>query len=568
MKRLAFLALATALLVAAAPGTPPAAAQEEEPVGEQLFIDSVDVNVVNVDVYVTDKEGEPVTGLTADDFEVLENGRPMKVTNFYAIAGNRVAIGPEGVAAPPPAAVPGVPADPAGPTIPEDQRLSLIVYVDNINIEPHHRRRVLQDVRTFLRENLAPDDQVMLVTYDRSLKVRQPFTRDGIRIVEALFEVDELSGQAVHSASERRDIMRRIEDAGDAPTALMWAEGYAEAAQNDLHGSIDALKDLVGSLAGLPGRKAVLYVSDGIPMIPGEDVFYAVDQLYQQTGALTTMYRFDASRRYEELAAQANANRVSFYTIDAAGLRVYGAASAENAGRGQAGSLRFIDSIHTQNLQSPLQLLAETTGGRAILNQNRVLPALQRMGSDFRTYYSLGYTPGHSGDGRFYGIEVKVKGRRDLTVRHRSGYRDKTQDAQMTDGVLAALNFPYSSNPLDLKLTFDRGARRDDGHYMVPVNVEVPIRSLTLVPRGDEYTARARIYLAAMDEQGWVSPVQETELPISVPKDAIEQALGQHYTYTVSLLMRGGPQKVAVGLRDEIAANNSFVTGLVNPGPR
>jgi len=560
--------LAVLALGLAAPGlAQEQAAPEEE--AQDFFLDTVDVNVVNVDVYVTDKQGDPVTGLTKDDFEVFEDGRPMTISNFYAIEDRQVkheaasAAEPDAAAPEAPAAV--APAAEAG--LPEEQRLSLIVYVDNLNIRPHNRRRVLQDVRSFLRHELGPQDRVMLVAYDRSLKVKVPFTTDVDRVVQGLFELDEVSGEGVHADSDRRDVLQRIEDADSGAEAMMWAESHAESVKSDLAFTIDALRELVSSLAGLPGRKAILHVSDGLPMIPAEDVFYAVDQGFRQTGALTRVYSFDTSRRFEELAAHANANRVSFYTVDASGLQVYSSADAQTFQSDRAGGAALIDRIRIQNTQASLRLLADETGGKAILNTNRVLGPLEDVAKDFRTYYSLGYTPGHSGSGRYYSIEVKLKHKDgDLVVRHRAGYRDKPAETQMSDGVLAALKFPYYSNPLDLTLTFDSGSPREDGNVLVPVKVRVPMRSLTLVPRGSEYQANAKLYLAAMDEQGWISEVQETDLPIRIAQAELGERLDQDYVYTVQVLLRSGAQKIAVGLRDEIAANNSFVTGMVQVG--
>ncbi len=207
----------------------------------------------------------------------------------------------------------------------------------------------------------------------------------------------------------------------------------------------------------MPGRKAVLYVSDGLPMIAGQDVFYAVQNKYgDQSTSLVKTLQYDVSRRLTELAAQANANRITFYTLDAAGVRVYESTSASERGHASApGLTQIVESVRFSNLQSTLQLMAEKTGGMAVINTNTFMPHLERIARDFNTYYSLGYTPSHFGDGRYYKIEVKVKGRKDLQVRHREGYRDKNVEARMNDGTLAALNFPFEQNPLGV----DHGVR-------------------------------------------------------------------------------------------------------------
>lgn len=541
--------------------------------GQDEFVDIVNVSVVNVDVYVTDKKGNRVTGLTRDDFEIFEDGRNVAITNFYAVEDGKAAS-PEAEEAAVPAAPPTAAAPPAPPTLdrvrtPEDQRLRLVVYIDNFNVHPFNRNRVMGELRAFLNEKLGRDDQVMLVSYDRSLHIRRTFTSDPGLIAAALLELEKVSGHAVHHDSDRRDVLIRIEDSRSAAEAMSHARSYAQSVYNDLSFSIDALKNIVDSLAGLPGRKAVLYVSDGLAMIAGQDVFYAVQNKYgtESTG-LTEQFQYDTSRRFNELTAQANANRVTFYTIDAAGLRVYSSTSAENAGSGSAGSAVFIDSIQISNLQGTLQMLAEKTGGVAIINSNKVTPQLERIAKDFNTYYSLGYTPNHYGDGRYHKIEVKLKQRnKGLLVRHREGYRDKNTEARMTDGTLAALNFPFENNPLGVEVELGKATRRGDGFYVQPVTIRIPIGKLVLVPRGQTHEARVRVFIAAADGDGNQSEVQHVPVPISIPAAELASAAGKHYTYSVSLLMRGGDQKVAVGVRDDVAAEASFVSRVLRVGP-
>lgn len=549
-------------------GKKPAAATPTASSDSASFAEIVNVSVVNVDVFVTDKQGNPVTGLTKDDFQLFENKQPVAITNFYAVKEGKPTTPPEELA-PAPAAPGEPPPPPLSPQeaekvqVPDEQRLRLIVYIDNFNLEPFHRNRVMRELRAFIGQKLSKGDQLMLVTYDRELHIRRTFTSDPSLIASAMLDLEKISAQGVHAASDRRDVLQRIQDSQSVGEAESAARTYAQSAYNDLAFSIDGMKKMVDALAGMPGRKAVVYVSDGLQMIAGQDVFYAVQNKYgEQSTSLTQTLEFDVSRRLQELAYQANANRITFYTIDAGGLRTYESTSAANQGPGPSapGLSQLVDSVNISNLQSTLQLLAEKTGGVAIINTNVVTPRLERIARDFNTYYSLGYTPPHYGDGRYYTIEVKVKGRKDLQVRHREGYRDKSTEARMNDGTLAALNFPFEENPLNVSLEFGQPRPREDGFFLVPVLVRIPIGKLVLIPRETSSDARVRLFIAALDSAGGTSDVQQAPVPISIPKADVDTAQKKQYVYSVTLLMRGGEQRVAVGVRDDIGALASFLS--------
>ncbi|MEM7356111.1 MAG: VWA domain-containing protein, partial [Acidobacteriota bacterium] len=175
------------LLLAANLSAQEAALSGEAPEG--AFFETVDVNVVNIEVFVYDKKGDPITGLTREDFEVFEDGDRVEVTNFYAVDDGRP-VGPTASDATPEAT--DAPREPRLsdriPRIPESQRLHLVVYVDNFNIEPFHRNRVFGQLRSFLR-GLDRQDRVMLVSYDRSLNIRHRFTDEPGKIAEALFDL-------------------------------------------------------------------------------------------------------------------------------------------------------------------------------------------------------------------------------------------------------------------------------------------------------------------------------------------------------------------------------------------
>jgi VWFA-related protein len=559
----------TLLLAAQGPDEPKAqpAAEPDRPAGnaaspqggvEGDFFESIDVNVVNLDVYVTDKKGNRIKGLKKEDFELFEDKKPVAITNFYVVDEGQPELAPEGVPTLP-IARPGFATE-----IPEDQRLHLVVYIDNYNLRPFNRNRVFTSLRAFLLNELTQDDRVMLMTYDREPHIRRTFTRDSQIVASALYEIEKISAAGLQQDSDRKEVLQQIEDSRDFSYALQRVNSYADAQRNDLEFTLDSLKDTVSSLAGLPGRKAILYVSDGLPMIVAQDVFQAVQDKYSSAGGSAVMesLRYDMSRRYLELAAQANANRISFYTIDAAGLRVSSAVSAENR---TANSSGMVDSINTRNLQSTLQLLADSTGGKAIYNTNDPAKGLGTVGDDFKSYYSLGYSPLSAGDGRYHKIEARTK-RKDLVVRHREGYRDKTAESRMSDGVISALFYDAESNNMGISIQRGRESRRDDGHFLVPIEVRIPIGAITLLPHEQSSEAKLRIYFAAMDEKGAMSEVQEALVPISIPAAEVATATKQFYVYTLSMVMRKGPQKLAVGVRDEVGATQSFTIRTLTVG--
>ncbi len=546
-------------------------AQEEAAVEAgpgKIYVDAIDVNVVNVEVYVTDKQGKRVHGLTRDDFELLEDDRPVKITNFYAVKDGR----PEAVpgAQPAPEKVdrePLLDVRQAEQKLPEDQRLSLILYFDNLFLKPFSRNRVVSEVRRFLHTNVKPGDRVMLVTFERSLHVRHPFTSDMRAISDALFEIETLSAFAVQGDSDRRDVLQRFEQAKTALEAESHVDLYAQSLHFDVQTTIRNLKQMVSSLAGLPGRKAILHVSDGIPMTAGEDLFFMLTDRFGDDAALVALRsnRYDNRRLFRELTATANANRVTFYTLEARGLRSHTSLSAEYAGSvGRdgtvAGSRIEADIVRLSGNQEPLMMMALDTGGLATIGSHNFDGAFQRTATDFRSYYSLGYASAHSGGGRYHDIEVKMK-RKGLKLRHRTGYRDKTIETQLSEGTLAALMYGYDTNPMEIELQFDRARpdAEDKNRYLLPIEVRVPLGKATLLPQTEVHHGRLRFSVAVIDEDGRMSPVEQTPVPLSIPNEQIEIARTQYYVYTAELRMRRGRQRVAIGVRDEFANESSYI---------
>lgn len=537
---------------------------------EELFVDTLRVDLVDVDVYVTDRDGRPVTGLTAGDFEVFEDGRPVKVTNFYAVEDGRPVpeVEPEEPEESEPSGETSGRAEPAAaapvngarsPVLPDDQRLWLVVYVDNFNIEPLERNRILPSLRSFLYGTMGPGDQGMVASYDRSLEVRQPFTADPVKLTAALDELEDLTGFLSARHRERADVLRAINDTENLFSAAASARSYADSVMNDLETTARALSEFVDSLAGLPGRKALVYVSSGLPLVAGEEMFHLVEGKFPDSHALRGLSRYDVSRRFERLAARASSNRVAFYTLDAAGLRIHTLGTAEYPELTTLGMRMHLDSVLQESVQSGLRFIAHESGGEAIVNLNEPLPSLERIGDQLDSFYSLGYPASAVGDGRYHDIEVKVR-RKGVRVRHREGYRGKTTEDRMEDSVRAALMHSYERNDLGVEVLVGRQEPQGKGMFRVPVQVEIPLADVTFLPRPDgRHEARLRLFIGAVDDHGRFSDVEEVPLGVRVADENMEALRRESYLHPHRLLMRSGRQRIAFAVYDELGAQTALV---------
>jgi VWFA-related protein len=582
------------------------------------FGETVEVNVVNVDVYATDKSGNRVTDLQKGDFQVLEDGKPVEITNFEAVKNPRARTGE---AAPPPASAPAPLPAAASP----EDAWNLVVLFDNFNVEPTSRTRVVRQLRDFLARELAPGDRVMLVTQDLSSKVRLPFTGDQAAIARALGEIERLAVHGIEIARDRRQAfqdMMTIQQAALLDPELppcprhiaSPAHSYAAARRQEVQRAISGLILTVNSLSGLPGRKAVLHVSDGIPLTPGEELFQFLFELcggsgtggightrtpgtdrggrgdrerpmareddptqvfdarqlgpmaYQASSeALLDAQSYSVAKELQTLAAHANAHRVTLYTLQAAGLSAPEASGAGFGPDDRMFQFPAIGSVLRTNNRDSLLLLADTTGGRSILDTNDFLPDLARMRQDFESYYSLGYTPAHFGDGRQHRIEVKVK-RPGIRLRYRQSYRDKPVLEKAVDRTLSALLYGFEDNPLEIAVEVGEQTSGPSGSVNVPIRLKIPLFKLAILNRETRFEGSLRLLVATRSDDGRSSPVRQIAVPLQIPRKQVLTAMGQFYVYTLTLQLAPGEQRVAMAVRDEIGATTSYLSRAVTVG--
>lgn len=151
-------------------------------------------------------------------------------------------------------------------------KTKIVIFIDNLSLQPFNRNRVLKNLETWARENIRDNVEAMVVTWDRSLKVRRKFTNDGREISDVIRQQGDFSTMGQTRLSERRDILRRIDDAQSEYEAFVEARQYALAYKNDL--DFDRRPQEDDRPAGrVEGRKILLHVSEGLPQSPGAELW-------------------------------------------------------------------------------------------------------------------------------------------------------------------------------------------------------------------------------------------------------------------------------------------------------
>ena len=565
--------------------------EKEKVVGGLAFVDEIQVTVVNLDVFVRDRDGRPVTGLSEEDFRLRQDGTVRNLSHFAAYTEELIA---EIMAAREEQAatglLPGPPGDDsaAAPVPGQVGRLAdhvqpvhIVLYVDNENIRPFDRNRVLAQVRRFVSEVMQPHVQVMVISVQRSPIIVQPFTDDPRAVKDALrgltrvygarTDVDRNRGRIIH---DMQSLMESAPSQGlrNDPVAAMDLQDkirfYADEISQELNYSVNSLREVLTTLAGLPGRRVLVHISSGLPAVPARDLINWYGDLYQRSSTLPMLARFNRRQVYNALASSANAQGVTFYTIDASGLAGAGSASAEHS--------RPIDpmiaSINVINYQEPLLVMAEKTGGRAIIDSNDITSLLEEMRDDLFTYYSLGYTLSSSGSDTVHRIDVELPGHPEYKLVYRRSMVEKSLETQVQDKVVSGLMLDLEDNPMGIEATAGVQKPATGNRWILPVEVAFPIESIAMLPEAGEYVGRVVLFLANRDTKGKQSDIQRRQFEIRMPPADYETRRGERYVAALDLLLEAGEQMVVVGVLDPVTRQASFVrirkTVVANPsGP-
>ncbi|MFZ2492528.1 MAG: VWA domain-containing protein [Thermoanaerobaculia bacterium] len=552
-----------ATAIAAITAVMPAAAQSsrQQPPEMPRLVETIDVKVINVDVVVTDKKGNTVTGLKKEDFEVYENSVPKTISNFYEVQGSRArnVVAEATEAAPAPAATP----EPAPVLRPEDSeklKRRIIFYVDNLSMAPFNRNRVFQQMKEFAQQVMRPGDEAMIATFNRSMKIRVPFTRDAKQIQQTL---DIIAGETAlggQNRSERKQTEDRIRDARTYEEAVQTARSYASSVEHDLRQSVSSINGLMTTLAGVEGKKVLVLTSEGFPMQPGREMFYFVDEMSKEkewsvTGSsLLEGMNFDSANLIQSVAKTANANDITMYTIHAAGMTGGTEMSAE-----YSTSTPFAVSFAaSSNTTESMQLMAEMTGGLASVQTNNFSAAFEKISRDLEAYYSLGYRAGTERVDRQRYLRVRAKNK-NYIVRARQTFVEKSTFAEMSDRVVANLLYRTKANDLKIAVRMRTPRAAEGGLFQVGLEIQIPMESLTLMPQGEtSFAGGFDVYIAVANKDGDMSDVSRKQHQIQVTPEEMKRVGGKYYTYSLDLLMEKGLNKISVGVVDQISNVSGF----------
>ncbi|MCH9650229.1 MAG: VWA domain-containing protein [Deltaproteobacteria bacterium] len=532
-------------------------ATAQAPDEQGVFFDAVSVDIVNVEVFVTNKKDVPVTGLAAEDFELFVDGKLTPLSNFYAEAGGTavsLSSGQEKAVEIPKE------SNPATPEKASAQQLHLMVFIDNLNMRPVNRKRVFKYLREFLSNSLDPEDLVAVASLDTNLVFRTEFVRDRSYLNRVLDEVEKVGSPNAALSSERQRIFNDIQT-DQLPSAKRSIFSRIQVAARSKFrsgkASAEALGVIVNSLAGIPGRRAILQVGDGVPTNPGESMYLAWSNRFGADGPYSSAIGpYDLMRDFQELARRANAARVTFYTLDAeADYRSF-ARSGSFAGGVENYVTATVIEIAESNARAPLELAAVDTGGRRVQASGRFAQNLAKLGNDFASYYSLGFSAPQGSNRAKHRIEVKVAGK-GLRVRHRQAYEDKGADRRSGEAVIAALLYNTTANPLGVGLEKLALGTRDDGAQVLPVKVKIPISRVGFLPQGDQHSAQLSFFVTVKDARGNLRPVQKVPFKLRIPADRFEAEQDTTADYELPVVLHAGDQQVAIGVRDEIGGTSS-----------
>ncbi|MBI1749810.1 MAG: VWA domain-containing protein [Acidobacteria bacterium] len=521
---------------AQAPASAPAQAASQKK--EELPVVRVTTRLVLVSAIVQDKNGNPATDLTKNDFVLLEHGKEQQVSTF-AVESLR-ALPRDAEPLPPNTFSNRIENRSGVPTS------ITVIFLDGLNTTIQDQSYARQQIVKFLQQL---QDRVAIYALGRGeIRIVHDFTSD-VSSLLAMLKRDRGRG------SPELDAANPPEPTGFDMLDAFLAEASQQASAFFIADRVlrttAALEALANHLARFPGRKNLIWVSASFPISFGMDA-----------GILSPNRRSFYSETERAAHALSNAN-VAIYPVDARGLIAGfpGPSISGPATRGRMSTMPSLGDVYSGI--DTMQILAEKTGGKAFYNRNDLDGAVRNAMDDARVSYVLGYYPAHGKwDGRFVDLKVKVN-RPGLRVRARTGYYAEAE-ARLDEKRVSSLLKEAAASPLDatsVGITVRVEPAEVAGKKGLKVSVEVETRDITLHHENGRWVGGLDFLFGQRSAEGQTITGISQTVDMHL-KDETYQQLVSKKTVSLSHLMEldAQPFQLRVVVRDALSGAVGSVT--------
>lgn len=560
-----------------------------------VFDETVEVDLVDLDVVVTERDGAPVRDLDVGSFRVLVDGEPATIEQFEApVRPERPAAGDE-----------SPPSGTSEPT-PRARPASLVVYVDLVRLSAIQRSRLVEALTDVFDEDPRPV-RVSVVVDDGPVELALAFTDDRAAVLDTLREIAARSPRArpdpegdivrdmvtvrreIQDAYAPRDeaaILRGLRQAyahrDTVENRLLW---IAEQRRREVTDLAAGLQRLARGLAGVEGRRAVLYVGNRLSLAPVDALFEQAVEVMADDNPTTAQEASYATRvsgkpedtRQATLRAEAARFQLTSTVDDlihdarAAGATFYAltpptTADAELMTRDIADAPGRRISARLEAIKAAACAAARETGGLCQAGGSDMRRLVDATLDDFDTSYSLAFRLPAQGDAAVDGpttqreIRVEVD-RPGLRVRHRTTVAERSAEERVRDRLIAALALGEEHDALGVDIVPDAPEGADGGRVAVSLSVRIPAERLVLLPLpgGESRGARARLFLVSSDELGRATEIHEVPMRFEIPETRVASGAPTLFEHRVRLELPEGNRTVAVGVWDELGRVGSFL---------
>jgi VWFA-related protein len=507
-----------------------------------------EVNYVEVDTRVLDKDGRFVPGLKAEDFQVFEDGKPQKVSAF-----SLVNIPIERAERPLFASKP----------IEPDVRTNLqgadgriyVIMLDDLHTAALRSQRVKMAARMFIERYVGANDLAAVVHTSGRSNASQEFTSSQSRLLRA---VDQFMGRKLNSSTMNMidDVTRR---SGTAMSGDPAADLDDKERGHNARSTLDSIRNVATYLGNTRGRRKAV-------VLFGEGIDYDIDALFsdQKTEAQVVI---DATR--DMIAAATRAN-VAIYAVDPRGLgaEFQDLSSIQSLPDDTSLGLGMSSIFNEVRLsQDSLRVMGEETGGFAVVNKNDFASAFQRIVDDNSSYYVMGYySTNDKRDGRFRKIEVKLADKSGYVVRARKGYvapRGKAPETKTTtNGASPALRdamespLPLTSLPLAVTAAVFKGPAPKGS---VVISTFINGSTLPFADNGGMLKNDLEVLGVATDDKGKTFSTDRSTVNLNMKPDTAKRVGASGFRVIQSLDLAPG----RYNLRVAVSEGNSHKSGSV-----